>query len=893
MPSGSTSGTPSAVTVVNKHGIHFAENLNTNNMQVGDQTAGGAAFALIAPFVTGGKKLLQCSMSDTTAKFSWPPTTTTASLGLACALVQDGNVYRLFLAMDCNGTPARLKAGVTGDTGYCSDRQFTIPLSSLGVSASSVVSVSEVSAPANYCINPKDLKDTTAGGTRLCTDPAFAKYNTLYPAAAALLGSNMNPFSKAASKSGYFGEVSKVVPLNASIISSGLQYTLPVFGVARIDIPINAQNKNEAPATTDLTLMAGSNSDSPGGQLFNLSASISSTLVHDSTSAILMQFDASSFSAANLALLSLTLMNPPNTGNVILQVIGVNPSSPPVWNEGVATWNTLQYLLGKPKGLVQSIGDNFVTLGPTNRTNPTTGTWNYLIGHISVNAADAPGSVKTLDVTKFVQMAQAAKACTINIAIVRRFRQNVQSPADASGCTAGSAGCPANSPIGMTMPADSLEGGAAVFYSRDYPDTATAPRMALYADATAPVQQCSRASQLNTTITTTLYVAGISSGTASGRRRLLQTTAAPVQLALTATAQAIATTLNIPVNGVYVSQVNFTAVIAVSFSQSSSNGQPTAPFTAPQVAAGVNSLASTGSYLGSYFNGSTVPGGSSTDAALPVSSEYFTSMNMTYTPATVAALNAQQASAGNAFPQNLVSWRDSLPAGLMDVPNDRRRKLLQNGFYTVTLTFTTIVQAENFVAYMTNGNGMADLTSYMNANYGNSLVQSNIAYPPTLAVGVVVDVYAPYHSPATSDSVFYALQDSQSLNTALDNLPGLLSRRRLFQANTVGDVVDLIVDNQPPTVVAGWNPQGSTAPATPPELVIVVVSPSSAASSSSSRTYTQGDMLGLGLGLGLGEAFLFTIVVVFLMYTLKKPAASSNSSASAETTTSEQLKPTS
>ena len=888
MPSGSASGTPSAVTVVNKHGIHFAENLNTNSMQVGDQTAGGAAFALIAPFVTGGKQLLQCTLSDTTAKFTWPPTNTTASLGVACVLLQDGNVYRLFLANDCNGTPARQKAGVTGDSNYCSDRQLTIPLSALGVSASSVVSVSEVSAPANYCINPNGLKDTTSGGTRLCTDPAYAKYNTLYPTATAVLGGNMNPFSSAASLSGYFGEVSKVMPLNSSIISSGLKYTLPVFGVARIDIPINAQKNTEDPVMTDVTLMAGANSDTQGGQMFNLTASISSTLVHDSTSAILMQFNSSSFSAANLALLSLTLLNPPNKGNVILQVIGVNPSSPPVWNEGVATWNTLQYLLGKPKGLVQSVGDNFVAMGPTNVTNPAAGTWNYLIGHISVNAADAPGSVKTLDVTKFVQMAQAAQACTINIAIVRRFRQNVQSPADASGCTAGSTGCPAGSPIGMTMPADSLEGGAVSFYSRDFPGIATAPRMAVYADATAPVQTCSLGSQLNTTVSTTMYVTGVTSGTASGGRRLLAA-AAPIQTALTATAQAIATTLNIPVSGVYVSQVNFTAVIAVSLSQSSSNGQPTVPFTASQVAAGFNSLASTGSYMGSYFNGSTVPGGSSTDAAMAVSSEYFTTMGMAYTPVSVAALNAHQASAGNANSAGLIAWRNALPAGMMDLPSARRRKLLQNGMYTVTLTFATLSQAENFVVYVTNGNGMANLTTYLNANYGNNLVASNVAYPPTLAAGVVVDVYAPYHSPSSADSVFYSLQDSVALNTALDNLPSLVSGRRLLQPSTLGDVIDLVVDSQPPIVNPGWNPQGSSAPVTAPELIIVVV-PASAVSSSSSRTYTQGDMIGLGVGLGLGEALLFTLVVVFLVFTLKKqPVASNNAPASAETR-NEQLK---
>ena len=875
--SGSATGTPSAVTVVNKHGIHFGENLNTNNMQIGDQTAGGAAFALIAPFVTGGKPLLQCSMSDTTAGFSWPPTTTSASLGVACALIQDGNVYRLFLANDCNGTPARQKAGVTGDTNYCSDRKLTIPLSSLNVAAGSVVSVSEVSAPANYCINPKGLKDTTSGGTRLCTDPAYAAYNALYPTATAVLGVNMNPFSSSTSLSGYFGEVSNVVALNSSIIASGLQYTLPVFGTARIDIPINAQNKITAATMTDVTLMAGANSDAQAGQAFNLTASISSTIVHDSTSAILMQFNTQSYSAANLALLSMTVLSPPNTGNVILQVVGVSPTAPPVWNEGVATWNTLQYLVGKPAGLVQSVGDNFVTLGPSNLTNPSAGTWNYFIGHISVNANDAVGSVKTLDVTKFVQMAQAAGACSVNIAVVRRFRQNVQSPADASGCV-GTAGCPANSPIGMTMPADSLQGGSVVFYSNDFPGRQLAPRLTVYADTTAPAQQCKPTSQLNTTVSTTMYVTGVTSlnaTTSAGRRRLMAT-AAPLPMALDSTTLAVASTLHIPLNGVYVSLANFTTVLSVSFAQSSTNGQATTPYPASAVGAAFNYLASTGSYAGAFFNGSTVLGGSSTDAALPVSSEYFTLMNITYSPASVAELNARQVAAGNANTNGLIAWRNSLPAGMMDMPSARRRKLLQNAFYTVTLSFTTLAQAENFVAYISTGSGLADLTAYMNANYGN-LVSSSLAYPPTIAAGVVVDVFAPYHSPSTADDIFYALQDSATLNAALDTLPATVRRRRgLLTSNTVGDLVDIVVDSQAPVIIPGWNPQGSSAPAVAPELVIVVVPTPvpAASSSSSSRSYTQGDMIGLGVGLGVGEFLLFSVVVVFLLFKLKQtPAA--------------------
>jgi len=899
MPSGSATGNPSAATVVNKHGIHFGENTNVNSMQVGDQTSGGAAFALIAPYVTGAKPLLQCSLSDTTANFTWPPTTTSTSFGVACALIQDGSVYRIFLVNDCSGTPGRAKAGVAGDTNYCSDRQINIPLSSLNVNPGSVMSVSEVSAPAGYCTNPVSPKDGTSGGTRPCNDPAFTKYATLFPANAAAVNAKA-AFSNTPSNAGYFGEVSNFVTLTAANIASGVPYTIPAFGVARIDIPMNAQSSSSINVVTDTTLLAGANSDTNLGSAYNLSAAISASAIHDTTSTILMQFNTPTFAAANLATLTLTVASAPNVGNVILQVLGINPTLPPVWSEGVATWNTMQYLLGQPAGVVQSIGDNFVTLGPTNRTNPSAGTYNYLIGHISVSANDATGTQKTIDITKFVQMAQKANACSINIAVVRRFRQNVQSPADqGTGCSASTiaAGtnpsCPAGISIGSTLPSDSLAGGATVFYSTNFPGMQTGPTVNVYSDSTAASQSCNAKKQLNTTVSSTMYVQGVTSKTnyTTGRRHLLQAPAAPLQQALAATAAAVATTLNIPSNGVYVSIANFSTQISIAFSQvpTVANGLGVPPYTGAQVSAAFNFLGSQGTYNGSVVSNNGV----STDVVTPISTEYFIVNNVSYSPASVAALNAQQASAGNAFPANLSAFRASLPAGVMEVPANRR-KLLQNGYFGVTMTFASLAQCEAFIAYMTTGSGTADLNTYMNAQFNatNGLtVSSNVVFPPIVSAGVLIDVFAPYHSPASSDIVFYSLQNSASLNTALDSLPaaaipGLSGRRRglLQAANPVGDIVDIVVSPSPPVITTGWNPTGSAAPATQPELIIIVSAPmSSATAATPTKFYTRKQVLGLGLGLGIGEAAFFSVVIVGLAVSMKsKPAAAAASSSEAK-----------
>jgi hypothetical protein len=356
MPLGDTA--TQAKTMVSKHGMHFAENHNPLSFQVGDQTTSGAVFALIAPYITGGKPLLSCRMAD--VNWTWPTTDLNNVWGVGCAVVKDGNVVRIFLVNDCNGTPARTGAG-TSTAVNCADRQINIPVASLSPDRSSVVSISEVSAPALTCVNQTNSKDKLTGGTRPCNDPV-------------LLG-KFTPFTT--STSGYYGEVSNVVAVSG-IPPSGLPYLLPVFGFARIDIPHSAQKMsviNTATGGKDTTVHAGMNAGTTDGNSTMLSVGTSLSAVHDTTAVTLLQFSTPTFTAANLALLELTLANPPgnpvsNNYTVILQVIGINPKLPVVWSESAMTWASSQWLLTTPTGAVSSIGSNYVLLGPQNTSNP-------------------------------------------------------------------------------------------------------------------------------------------------------------------------------------------------------------------------------------------------------------------------------------------------------------------------------------------------------------------------------------------------------------------------------------------------------------------------------------------------------------------------------------------
>ena len=809
---------------------------------MGDQTTSGAVFAMITPYITGGRPLLSCGLADVAANWTWPTNNLANVWGVACAVVKDGNVARVFLVNDCNGTPARSAAGTApGATPAisCADRLINIPVASLGPAPSSVVSITEVSAPALTCLNQTNSKDKLAGGTRPCNDPAFRGLFV--------------PFTSSSSSSGYFGEVSNVVSVS-SIPATGLPYLLPVFGFARIDIPLAAQTMTAVTTVNtgiDTTLFAGVSATTSFGSYNLLTVGTSSTSVHDSTGVTLLQFATPTFTAANLALLELTLANAPGNplspnGTVILQVIGINPAQPVVWNENAMTWANSQWLLNTPTGLVNSVGTNYVLLGPQNQTNPLAGIYNFVIGHISVSTSDPAGMVKKVDISRFVKRAQAANACSINIAIVRRFRKNTQSPASAAG---------------DTIPADSFTGGAVSFYSGEA--AANSPTLRTFSDASAPVATCNSQKQQNFTVSSVVSITNVNAATFNGTlsnlgRRLRQA----IPSAASSTSTSISAALGLPSNGVTVSPSGtYVTNVALTLSANSPPNPAVLQNAVAAAAAAYPSAQGTSAGIASSQVIQNLKWNGSASVAFPNGTFYAVPNNVSTTSSDGVASEKHGALlASDAYP---VPARRLLFS--QDVPTRTGRKLLQQS-YQVQVTFGTIADAEAFkVSFAAGTSTVSTIVQFINTNNtgANASPDLNVASistsnAPSVDAQAVVDVYAPYHSPSSADVVYNVLaQGSTPLN-------------QQFDQTYHGDASDLQIDPTTVQINAGWAPSGANAPASPPELVIVVVQ-TPPGPPSPSKLYTRNNFIGLGVGLGVGEFVFFSVIAAFAYFSYVKP----------------------
>jgi hypothetical protein len=778
-PSGSSA--TQAKTMVSKHGIHFSENNNANSFQIGDMTTSGKIFSMTTPYITGAKQLLSCSIADSVAGWTWPTSNLNVPNnrpGVACAVVKDGNVARIFLVNDCNGTPARNNAGnaIGAATYFCADRLINIPVASLSPAASSVVSISEVSAPSAFCVNQSNSKDQLQGGSRRCSD----------------FGGVFQSFTSSSSASGFFGEVSKFVNVS-SIPSTGLPYLLPVFGFARIDIPLAAQTMTAIPSGSDTTLFAGVNANTAYGNYPFLTVGTSSTEVHDSTAVSLLQFPTPSLGASNLALLELTLADAPgnvaspNT-SVILQIIGINPKQPVVWNEAAMTWANTQWLLNKPVGLVNSIGTNYVLLGPQNKTSPLSGIYNFVIGHMSIHTSDPVGMVKRVDISRFVKRAQAANACSINIAIVRRFRRNLQAPASVSG---------------ETMAADSFTGGSVSFFSGES-TTGAGPVLRTYSDSTTSPIVCNPQAQQNFTVSSILGISNVNAQTFHGTlstigRRL----SAHVPSAANSTSSSVSKLLGVPANAVTVSPTGtFVTNVALTVGANS----PPSPST---IQAAVDAAAASQNYS-SLANQSTVSLSSGQNISV-----------IQYINGTAVVIPNSQGTTSSEF-YNISTEDTTYHEKMMN--GARRllfsgggvrtgRKLLQQS-YSVQVSFTSLQDAEAFkLSFTPNSAVVTNIATHLhNAANGDpdldvgTIATSNDPSVDTLAV---IDVYAPYHSSASSDIVY---------NTLAVNSTGM---NQQFDDTFHGDASNLVVYPSTVQINAGWQPQGNSAPVEPPELLII------------------------------------------------------------------------
>ena len=417
---------------VNKHGIHFAENVEAP-FQIGDQTTSGAVIALIAPYITDRRPLLSCVVSDST----------TANVSLGCAVVLDGGVAHILLANDCTNSG---RAEV-GRSSACGDRMLEVPLRSLNPHASSFVVVSEVSLPADMCMNTSSTRGVTSFGTRPCEDAAF--------------GGAFAPFSATTSRSGFFNEVSNLVAV-AALPPSGLPYLLPAFGVARISVPLGPQALAVLAPVDDATVFAGANSHVSFGREPVLSVGTSGTAVHDRTAVSLLRFSTAGLAAPSLAVLELTVASAPEKANVILLLVGTAGRA---WSEESVTWATADWLLSPPTRIISRIAHNFAHLGPAAGGGPG----NEAVGHISLAAGDG-GMLKRVDVTSFLRRAAAAKADSVTFSLVRRFRKNLLNPASAFGDVI------AADDLGVS---DDLVTGDVAFHSCDAKDTQLQPKLRL------------------------------------------------------------------------------------------------------------------------------------------------------------------------------------------------------------------------------------------------------------------------------------------------------------------------------------------------------------------------------------------------------------------------------
>jgi hypothetical protein len=420
----------------------------------------------------------------------------------SCVVVQDGGKYHIFLVNDFDR--------VGQPTGVNPDKQVTLSLAPLGISPASQVIISEVSA-------------------------------------------------------GFYGEVSKIASVASLGAGQSLSYLLQAYGTARITVPVAPQSVKALAPSADATLFAGNNAFSNFGTLTTLKVSTSSSAVHDGTAIALVQFNlAAGYSVANVAILELTVQNAPQASTVY-HIIGINPSSPPVWAESNISWVTATWAVSQPTTLITSISQNFMKLGPG------AGNGNVIAGHMTVAATDA-GVTKRVDVTRFVTAAANGGSCSVTFMIARRFRRNLQSPA---------------SPFNDTIPSDDFSTGNVVFAGREA--GVGAPALRVISDVTAPAYVCNPAASANYTVSTTLSVSSVALSTFN----------------LSQVTQTIATAVNVPDAAAVVNVVDHSVAITLSLSGT----------TTPSIAAVSAAVRTVLAGLGSAAAGITVTANALNSAA--------------------------------------------------------------------------------------------------------------------------------------------------------------------------------------------------------------------------------------------------------------------------------------
>lgn len=217
---------------------------------------------------------------------------------------------------------------------------------------------------------------------------------------------------------GYWGEVISItkVPVYGSLLT----FSIIPYSTARLSIASTSQNVTTS-VTTSCTVSAGALSSLSDCNNASLLAGTSSTLQHENTSIILMQFSLNkSISRDQKSILKVYVEQVIGGNDITVVVLGLlNPNS--IWNTTSATWNSLSNSLYglniltplSSNWLINNTSANFINWRSTSNIT--------VVGHITASG-NTLNTIKMIDVTEYVSNALLAGVTNITFLLYRPFR---------------------------------------------------------------------------------------------------------------------------------------------------------------------------------------------------------------------------------------------------------------------------------------------------------------------------------------------------------------------------------------------------------------------------------------------------------------------------------------
>ena len=236
------------------------------------------------------------------------------------------------------------------------------------------------------------------------------------------------------------------------------QVIVPPTSISVFTIPspdVTYTGPATVPATASAHVKAGPNQALSFNPATTLIVRTSPTTAHADTSVILLQFDLTAVNEAglesvNAVVLQLAVASAP-ASDMLLLVLAVPAAVCPVTNS--STWNTCGLLKSLADGTtINGISKNFIDWRVQSDGEVV------VAGHITVQAATAVGTVKRVDVTRFVKGVTAGQ---VTFVVARVYRRNAA----------------ANT---VPVPPDDLSGGAAVGFAGVGHPSLAAPQLKVF-----------------------------------------------------------------------------------------------------------------------------------------------------------------------------------------------------------------------------------------------------------------------------------------------------------------------------------------------------------------------------------------------------------------------------